>query len=81
MIEINLPQLFTAILFITVAIVAIEGFVGRMRERRTVSSLRRNLLRCRICGMSYQKGGGEEEIQQCPECGSPNICGRDRRLG
>ena len=80
MIEINLPQLFTAILFITVAIVAIEGFVGRMRERRTVSSLRRNLLRCRICGTSYQKGG-EEDIQQCPECGSPNICGRDRRLG
>ena len=80
MIEINLPQLFTAIRFITVAIVAIEGFVGRMRERRTVSSLRRNLLRCRICGTSYQKGG-QEEIQQCPECGSPNICGRDRRLG
>ena len=32
MIEINFPQLFTAILFITVAIVAIEDFVGRMRE-------------------------------------------------
>ena len=44
MIEINWPQLFTVILFITVAVVGIEGFVGRIRERRIGSSIRRNLL-------------------------------------
>ncbi len=81
MIEINWPQLFTVILFITVAVVGIEGFFGRMRERRIGSSIRRNLLRCRICGRSYKKEGRGKEIQHCPECASPNICGRDRRLG
>ncbi len=81
MIELGLPQLFTVILFITVAVVAIEGFVERMRGRRTDGSLHRNLLRCRICGMSYQKEEGREEVQHCPGCASPNVCGRDRRLG
>ena len=80
MIELSLPQFFVMILFVVVGGAGLGILVDELRERRLLRQVRRNMMRCRICGTPYRKEG-EDAIQSCPECASPNPSGRDRRLG
>lgn len=80
MIELDLPQFFVMILSMVALGTGLGILVDELRERRMVREVRRNILRCRICGTAYRKEG-QEAVQPCPECASPNPCGRDRRLG
>ena len=80
MIELDIPQFCTLILFAVAAVVGLGALVDELRERHVAKELRRNILRCRICGTAYRKKG-RDAVQGCPECSSPNPCRRDRRLG
>ena len=80
MIELEISQFF-ALIVVGVALLAGLSVVwDRMHERRMAKAVRRETVRCRICGSAYRQEG-PAAIQVCPECGSPNRCGRDRRLG
>mgnify|MGYP001264118836 FL=1 len=80
MIELDLPQFFVMILSMVALGTGLGILVDELRERRMVREVRRNILRCRICGTAYRKEG-QDAVQSCPECASPNPCSRDRRLG
>lgn len=80
MIELEASQFFTLILGVALLGAAAILLSDRLGERRLVRRTRRNTLRCRICGIAY-RGQGAQTVQPCPECGSPNRRGRDRRLG
>ncbi|HJM64332.1 MAG: hypothetical protein CMN05_09405 [Roseibacillus sp.] len=80
MIELDLPQFFVMILALVAVGTGLGILVNELRERRVVREVRRNILRCRICGTVYRKEG-QDTVQSCPECASLNPCGRDRRLG
>ena len=80
MIELDVPQ-FCILILVTVAVVVGFGaLLDEIRERRIAKEVRRNILRCRICGAAYQKRGSDT-VQRCPDCSSLNPCRRDRRLG
>ena len=81
MIELDLPQFFVMILSMVALGTGLGILVDELRERRMVREVRRNILRCRICGTAYRKEEGQDAVQSCPECASPNPCSRDRRLG
>ena len=80
MIELEMSQFF-ALILISVAALA-GGCVGwdHLQDWRAAKAVRRNTVRCRICGASYRREG-ESRILRCPDCGTPNRRGRDRRLG
>ena len=80
MIGLDLTQFFVMILFLVVGGAGLGVLVDELRERRMFREVRRNIMRCRICGTAYRKEG-QEAVQSCPECASPNPCSRDRRLG
>ena len=50
MIELDLPQFFVMILSIVAVGTGLGILVDELRERRMVREVRRNILRCRICG-------------------------------
>ncbi len=80
MIGLDLTQFFVMILSVVVGGAGLGVLVDELRERRMFREVRRNIMRCRICGTAYRKEG-QEAVQPCPECASPNPCSRDRRLG
>lgn len=80
MIELEASQFFTVLLAIALAGAAAILLFDLLSERRLAKRARRNTLRCRICGIAYRRQGAQT-VQPCPECGSPNRRGRDRRLG
>ena len=80
MIELDIPQFCTLILVTVAVVVGLGVLVDELRERRMSREVRRNIMRCRICGTVYRKEG-QDAVQSCPECASPNPCSRDRRLG
>lgn len=51
-----------------------------MKRRASARQLRRNIVRCRICGFLYQDRSRTRD-PECPECGRVNARGRSRRLG
>ena len=79
-IELEIAQFFTAILLGAAVVVGVSALLTELRERRSAKAVRRGIVRCRICGAAY-RGGGTNLVQECPECGNRNRCGRDRRLG
>ena len=81
MIGLDLTQFFVMILSVGVGGAGLGVLVDELRERRMFREVRRNIMRCRICGTAYRKEGQQEAVQPCPECASPNPCSRDRRLG
>ena len=80
MIELDLTQFFVMILSVALGGAGLGVLVDELRERRMSREVRRNIMRCRICGTVYRKEG-QDAVQSCPECASPNPCSRDRRLG
>jgi len=80
MIELDIPQFCALILFTVAVVVGLGVLVDELRERHMDKEVRRNILRCRICGTAYRKQG-QDVVQPCPECSSLNPCRRDRRLG
>ena len=81
MIGLDLTQFFVMILSVVVGGAGLGVLVDELRERRMFREVRRNIMRCRICGTAYRKEEGQDAVQSCPECASPNPCSRDRRLG
>ncbi len=80
MIGLDSTQFFVLILFVVVGGAGLGVLVDELREWRMFREVRRNIMRCRICGTAYRKEG-QDAVQSCPECASPNPCSRDRRLG
>lgn len=80
MIELEMPQFFTVILIVVACLAGMSALLDEWRDRRMAKAVRRKTVRCRICGAAYPRKG-HSAIQDCPECESPNRCGRDRRLG
>ncbi len=80
MIDIGIPQFFTAILLLSAAVVGLGILREELRERRLSKGVRRDVVRCRICG-SVHRLEGRDVVQPCPRCGSFIRQGRDRRLG
>ena len=80
MIELDISQ-FLAVLLIGIAVLAGLGVAwDRLHERGAAKAVRRSTVRCRICGAASRRQQSQS-IQFCPECGSANRGGRDRRLG
>lgn len=80
MIELGMSQFFALILISVAAMAGLSVGWDHLRDRSAAKAVRRNTVRCRICGAAYRREG-EPRIQQCPDCGSSNRRGRDRRLG
>ena len=80
MIEISFSGFFVLIFCGTVILAVVASAWDRHVVRRAARAVRRNTIRCRICGATFRWEGGER-LQACPECGRLNQAGRDRRLG
>ena len=80
MIDLSISQFFVVILMGIAVLAGISVARDRLHERRAARAVRRDTIRCRVCAAVYRREG-RQAIQDCPECGSPNRCGRDRRLG
>ena len=80
MIEIGLSGFFLTLFLVVVVLAGLGSAWDRLHERRAARAVRRNTVRCRTCGAAYRREVGLA-IQACPDCGSRNTVGRDRRLG
>lgn len=80
MIEVGMSQFFALVLVAVAAMAGLSVCWDKVQDRRAVRAVRRNSVRCRICGAAYRRNRGAV-LQTCPDCGSSNRRGRDRRLG
>ena len=80
MIELDLTEFFALAVVGTALVAALSVGWDQLRIRRAAKAIRRRTVTCRICGARYL-GDENRDLQSCPECGSTNRSGRDRRLG
>lgn len=82
MIELDLTEFF-AVLLVAIAVLAgLSVAWDRFHDRKMAKAVRRGTIRCRICGAHYRRDARRgQALHSCPECGSKNREGRDRRLG
>jgi len=79
-IELDITQFLAGLLIGIAVLAAFSVAWDRLRGQFAAKALRRDTVHCRVCGAAYRRTGNET-IQSCPECESPNPSGRDRRLG
>jgi rubrerythrin len=80
MIEIGISQFFGIVLLAAAVLAGLSAGRDLLHERRAARALRRDAVRCRICGAVFRRPDAGP-IQSCPHCGRPSRSGRDRRLG
>lgn len=77
---ISLPELLLSIVLLAFLWVALDWFLGLLRDRSETARLLKSRRHCHLCGKIYPEDRGVK-LSECPDCSARNIRGGHRKLG
>lgn len=77
---VTLPQLLLSLVLLVFLWMAVDWFLGVLRDRGEASRTARKTRECHICGKRYQEDR-RVKLSECPACSAQNIRGGHRKLG
>ena len=80
MIDLSMEEFLLWVIGVPMVIIGLVAVGRSMKHRARKRSLRREIVRCRVCGYLY-KDKTRERYCECPVCSSMNERGEARRLG